>query len=123
MRNGKKLTVLPIGNLMGKAIKFSDALKDVEVLYIPQLKPFDIDLLKKHLQITKRLLILEDGFIQSGIGEHIITQLNFQNIDYRYKIIGASDKFPIQGSLDEVYEDYGLSDKNILNEARQLISE
>ena len=121
IRTGKRLTILPIGSLMGKAVKTSNILKDIEVLYIPRLKPFKIKLLKRYLEKTKKLLILEDGFVRSGIGETIISQLNLLGVDCKYKIIGASDKFPIQGSLNEVYEDYGLSDENILNEAQQLI--
>lgn len=120
IKTGDKLTILPIGNLMGKAIKIADKISDVEVLYIPRLKPLDINLLKKYIQKTKKLLILEDGYIQSGIGQHIISQLGLNNL--KYKIIGVPDKFPIQGSMDEVYEDCGLSDKNILKEAMKLIS-
>lgn len=120
IKEGNKLIILPIGNLMGKAIKAANKISDVEVLYIPKLKPLNIKLLKEFVIKTKKLLIIEDGFIQSGIGQSIITQLNIN--DLKYKIIGVPDKFPIQGSLNDVYDECGLSDENILKEARDLIS-
>lgn len=121
MKSGTKLTILPLGNLMGKAINVAEKLKGIEILYLPMLKPANLDLLTKHLQRTKKLLILEDGFIKSGIGEDLAYRLNARIKDLKYKILGVPDKFPIQGSLDEVYKECGLGEENILNEARKLL--
>lgn len=121
IRSGEKITILPLGNLMGRAIRAADKLKNAEVLYVPILKPFNIELLSKYAQKTKKLLILEDGFVQSGIGEDIITKLNPGKKGIQYKILGVPDKFPIQGSMEDVYETCGLSEKNILNEAKELL--
>jgi len=121
IKRGTKLTVLPIGNMMGKALKLADTLKDIEVLYTPFLKPFDTRAFAAYIAKTSKLLILEDGFIRGGIGEGIIHSLQKHGIQFEYKILGVEDVFPEQGSLEEVYEYVGLSDKSIKTAAMNLI--
>lgn len=121
MKKGTKLTVLPIGNMMGKALKLAQQIGDVEVLYMPVLKPFDSQTLGKYVSKTSKLLILEDGFIRGGIGEGVIHSLQDAGVKFQYDILGVRDIFPEQGSLDEVHEFVGLSDECIQKAAFKLI--
>ena len=121
IKTGGKLSILPLGNMMGKALRIADMIDDIEVLYAPIIKPFDTKLLKKYVSKTGKLLILEDGLIRSGLGEDIVIDLQKQGLDFEYKIMGVEDKFPEQGNLDEVYEYLGLDNDTIIKEAKKLI--
>jgi 1-deoxy-D-xylulose-5-phosphate synthase len=78
--------------------------------------------LAKHIEITSRLLILEDGLVSGGIGHGIVNQLLKEGMNFQVDILGVSDKFPEQGSLDEVCEDFGLGDEQIRVSALSLIN-
>jgi len=118
---GDKLSVLPIGNMMGKALALSRRMPGTEVLYAPVLKPFDIKELAKRLDKTKKLLILEDGFVRGGIGEGIVHELHKAGAKFDYRILGVGDMFPEQGSMEDVYEYVGLDDAGIERAASELI--
>lgn len=121
LRKGKKLTVVPLGNMINKALSIADKIGDVEVLYSPQIKPFDSKTLSKYVETTQKLLILEDGFVRGGIGEGIVDDLYSMGIKFDYEILGVKDQFPEQGTLDEVYKYVGLSDGHICEVAIKLI--
>ena len=104
-----------------KALDLSEAIKTGEVLYTPILKPYPLKTLVKHIEKTGRLLILEDGFVRSGLGEGIIDDLLSLNLKFKHLILGVKDKFPIQGSISEVYEDTGLDDQSLIKAAKTLI--
>jgi len=121
LRAGKKLTILPLGNMMNKALSIADKIGDVEVLYSPVIKPFDAKALSKHVDATQKLLILEDGFVRGGIGEGIVRDLYSLGTKFDYEILGVKDQFPEQGALSEVYTYVGLSDGHICEVAVKLI--
>ena len=121
LRKGKKLTILPIGNMMGKALRVADNIQGVEVVYCPQLKPFDGRAFAKYVEETGKLLILEDGFVRGGLGESIVCDLQSRGVDFAYDILGVKDMFPEQGTLREVYEYVGLGDAHIHESALRLI--
>ena len=121
LRKGKKLSILPLGNVFNKALALADKMGDVEVLYSPVIKPFDSKALAEHVKKTHKLLILEDSFVRSGIGEGLVRDLNELGVDFEYSILGVRDVFPEQGSMKDVYEYVGLDDKHIYEVARKLI--
>lgn len=122
IKSGKKLTILPLGNMFQKAITVADKLGDVEVLYVPTIKPFDSMSLAKHVKKTGKLLILEDGFVRGGIGEGIARDLHELGVPFEYTHLGVRDIFPEQGSMEDVYKYVGLSDEQIEKAAKKLIT-
>jgi 1-deoxy-D-xylulose-5-phosphate synthase len=121
VKKGNKLTVLPLGNMFTKALKLANTLQEVEVLYSPIIKPFDSKALSSYVKKTGKLLILEDSFVRSGIGEGIVRDLYEMGVKFDYSILGVRDIFPEQGSMEDVYEYVGLSDSNICEVAEKLI--
>ena len=117
---GGKVTILPLGNMLQKAINISKKIDGASVLYAPILIPFNTELLSKYIKKSKKLIIIEDGFIKSGIGQHIVHELNQLNIDFKYEIFGIKDKFPIQGTMDEIFEDNKMTDDDIIEAIKQI---
>ncbi|WP_327066389.1 1-deoxy-D-xylulose-5-phosphate synthase N-terminal domain-containing protein [Kitasatospora sp. NBC_01302] len=120
VRDGGKLSVISIGNTLGKAVRLADALGDVQVLHIQKVAPVDLDALQRAMGDSSRMLILEDGFVRSGIGQHIVASLLHKPM--RYEILGVRDRFPGIGTLDEVFEDIGFDDAAVLAAAQQLMN-
>lgn len=118
---GERLTVLAIGNTLKSALRLAENIKGTEVLYAKQIVPIDIGAIRSHVHKTGRLLILEDGLVKSGIGQHIVSSILEEQ--YRFEILGVKDVFPRIGTLQEVYKDIGLSDEHILNAAKRLIGD
>ncbi len=119
VKRGSKLSVMSIGNTLGKALRLADTLDDIQVLHIQKVRPVDIEVLKHTMRNINKMLILEDGFVRSGIGQHIVANLLHKPIDY--EILGVRDRFPDIGTLDEVFEDIGFDDAAILAAAQKLI--
>lgn len=122
IKSGNKVTILPLGNMMQKAITVADNIGDVEVLYAPTIKPFDSATLAKHVKKTGKLLILEDGFVRGGIGEGIARDLHELGVTFEYTHLGVRDIFPEQGSMEDVYNYVGLSDEHIEKAVKKLIT-
>lgn len=122
LKQGTKLTILPLGNLFNKALTVAEKLGDTEVLYAPVIKPFDSKALAPFVAKTKKLLILEDSFVRSGIGEGIVRDLHELGVSFDYSLMGVRDVFPEQGSMSDVYEYVGLADESIYQVANKLVN-
>ncbi|HSW75237.1 MAG TPA: 1-deoxy-D-xylulose-5-phosphate synthase N-terminal domain-containing protein [Candidatus Saccharimonadales bacterium] len=118
IRSGKQLTVVSIGNMLGSALKLADTLDGTEILHIERIKPLSMGKIAESASKTKRMLILEDGCVYSGMGEHIVS--NLEEIDLDFKILGVKDKYPQLGNLQDVLDDVGLNDISILSAAKSL---
>lgn len=119
VREGSQLTVLSIGNTLGKALKLADTVEGVQVLHAEKIVPMDIDKLHQYSHKTDKILVLEDGFVKSGVGQHIISRLSKKQ-SIKFDILGVDDHFPQIGTIQEVYEEIGLGDDQILEAAYKL---
>jgi len=120
LTSGSDLTVLSIGNMQSKALTIASKVPQVEVLHVVRIKPINIELITKHVSKTKRLLILEDGCVKSGIGQHVIANIP-QHVLKASKVLGVSDRYPCLGSLEDVNDYVGLSDDDIVAAAMTLL--
>jgi len=74
-REGKHLTIVTFGRPVGKALQAADVLAkegiEVEVINLRTLRPLDTKTIVNSVKKTHRVLTLEEGFSQSGIGAEI----------------------------------------------------
>ncbi len=122
MRQGKRLSVISLGNTLVQSLRLANTIGDIQVLHARKIIPIDINTLYSYVRRTKRVLILEDGLINSGVGQHIVAQLSEKG-QFSFKVLGIGGRFPQIGTLQEVYEDIGLDDKAITSAAIKLIGE
>jgi len=121
VRDGKRLTVISLGNTLSKALKLSEKVDGVRIVQVKKMVPLNMRELIAQMRKTKALLVLEDGLVKSGIGQHIVSRLA-KTMPLAHDILGVDDIFPGIGTLDEVYQDIGLSDEHVLAVAKRLIA-
>ena len=122
--DGNRLTVLSVGSMLGTALALAEKLEGVQVIHIAKVKPVDIKKIAVYVAKTQRLLILEDGCVSSGLGQHIVSNLVKEGVTpAAHEILGIKDKYPQLGTINEIYEDVGLGDDAILKAANDLLAD
>jgi len=79
-REGKDVTVVTFARMVGESLKAAEILQkegiSVEVVNLRSLRPLDIETIIKSIKKTSRLVTVEEGFPQSGVGAEIISLAN-----------------------------------------------
>ncbi|MDL2309525.1 1-deoxy-D-xylulose-5-phosphate synthase [Parabacteroides sp. OttesenSCG-928-B22] len=117
LREGSDLVVLsigPIGNEVIKAIdeaeKEGASVAHYDMIY---LKPIDEEILHKVGRTYKRIITVENGVIQGGLGSVVMEFMNSHGYPAKVERIGVGDSFVEQGSVPELYKLCGMDAENI----------
>lgn len=113
------LTVGPIGNTVAKAIKelndegFNPA--HYNMIFV---KPLDEDLLREVGKKFHRIITVEDGVKNGGMGSAVTEFFNDADIPVIVKRLGLPDKFVEHGTPEELYKLCGLDKDSIKQEIK-----
>lgn len=113
------LTVGPIGNTVAKAIKelndegFNPA--HYNMIFV---KPLDEDLLREVGKKFRRIITVEDGVKNGGMGSAVTEFFNDSDIPVMVKRLGLPDKFVEHGTPEELYKLCGLDKDSIKQEIK-----
>ena len=107
-RAGKDLTLTVHSRLVGHAMQAAAKLKekgiDVEVVNLRTLRPLDKDAIIESVKKTSRLVTLEEGWPQHGVGAEVITLVNENAFDWLdappIRITAADVPLPYATSLE-----------------------
>ena len=118
IEEGKDLTIVAIGKMVGRAVEVAEILKEqeisCEVINARFLKPLDSYTIERSIRKTKKVITIEDGIIHGGLGTSVIELINECKIDGAFvKPYGYEDVFVQHGSVDELEKMYGLDAKSI----------
>lgn len=113
------LTVGPIGNTVAKAIKElnDDGLNPAHYNMI-FVKPLDEDLLREVGKKFRRIITVEDGVKNGGMGSAVTEFFNDADIPVIVKRLGLPDKFVEHGTPEELYKLCGLDKDSIKEEIK-----
>jgi 1-deoxy-D-xylulose-5-phosphate synthase len=100
-------------HLMGKGIESA-------VYNIRSVKPLDPDELGNELAACSRIITLEDGTAQGGVGMRIASILQESKSSAIVKNIGWPDRFIPHGTISELKARYGLSADAIASAAEEF---
>lgn len=113
------LTVGPIGNTVAKVIKelqeegFHPA--HYNMIFV---KPLDEDLLREVGKKFRRIITVEDGVKNGGMGSAVTEFFNDADIPVIVKRLGLPDKFVEHGTPEELYKLCGLDKDSIKQEIK-----
>ncbi|MDR0955602.1 MAG: transketolase family protein [Candidatus Nomurabacteria bacterium] len=121
-----------------------------EVIHFATIKPLDTGALLKSVSKTRHIISIEEHQIAGGFGgavaevlaqefwqaflpaaqkfavdnktRHSDAQVEGSSQSFRLKIIGVDDKFGQSGTLENLWEFYGLSADNVAAAAKELLS-
>lgn len=124
LKYGSDLTIVSSGSITHQALKAAEILKNdlnisVGVLDLYRVKPFPEDRLLKLLINTKKIVTLEEGFLDGGIGSMVATLL-LENLVFKpFFRIGIKNQFCFDYSTrDYLINLYGLSAEKIAKQIK-----
>ena len=103
------LTIGPIGNVAAEAIEESGL--DIAHYDMRFLKPLDEDILEEVGKRYKRIVTIEDGAIEGGLGTAVLEWMSDHGYKPEVKRLGLPDQFVEHGTPAELYHIVGI-DKN-----------
>lgn len=113
------LTVGPIGNTVAKAIKeLNDEGLNPAHYNMIFVKPLDEDLLREVGKKFRRIITVEDGVKNGGMGSAVTEFFNDADIQVIVKRLGLPDKFVEHGTPEELYKLCGLDKDSIKQEIK-----
>ena len=125
LRDGDKLAILsigPIGVSIGKICNFfSDEGIGVAHYDMRFVKPLDEELLHEVFKNHKKIITVEDGSIQGGMGSAVLEFMSDHNYNANVKRHGIPDHFVGHGKQSELYQECGLDEDSIYNTICELI--
>jgi pyruvate dehydrogenase E1 component beta subunit len=109
-RAGKDVTLVTFSRAVGKALEAATELEkkgiSVEVINLRSIRPLDRDTIINSVKKTSRLVTLEEGWPQSGVGAEIVSLINEECFDYLdappLRITGSDVPMPYAENIEKI---------------------
>ena len=109
-KKGKDVTIVSFGIGMTYVVKAEAELRemglDVEIIDLRTIRPLDFDTVIASVKKTNRLVVVEEGFPQSSVGDHIASQVMqraFDHLDAPVITIAGKDvPMPYAANLEKL---------------------
>ena len=114
LREGSDVCLWAIGTMVESATKLADMLTEqgisAGVVNMRFAKPLDKELLLAHAKEYKKLVTLEEGVLQGGVGSAVLEVLNEAKLlgDCKVLNFGIPDEFVLHGDKQRLFQDIGL---------------
>ncbi|PDQ18444.1 pyruvate dehydrogenase complex E1 component subunit beta [Mesorhizobium sanjuanii] len=107
---GKDVTIVSFGIGMTYAVKAEAELRgmgiDAEVIDLRTIRPLDFDTIIASVKKTNRLVVVEEGFPQNSVGDHIANQVSQRAFDFLdapvITIAGKDVPMPYAANLEKL---------------------
>ncbi|MBN9218634.1 MAG: pyruvate dehydrogenase complex E1 component subunit beta [Mesorhizobium sp.] len=107
---GKDVTIVSFGIGMTYAVKAEAELRgmgiDAEVIDLRTIRPLDLDTVIASVKKTNRLVVVEEGFPQNSVGDHIANQVSQRAFDFLdapvITIAGKDVPMPYAANLEKL---------------------
>src|SRR5438094_875534 len=109
-KHGKDVTIVSFGIGMTYAVKAEAELRgmgiDAEIIDLRTVRPLDFDTVIASVKKTNRLVVVEEGFPQSSVGDHIASQVSQRAFDFLdapvITIAGKDVPMPYAANLEKL---------------------
>ena len=124
INGGEKIAIIGTGKMVQKAYLANKKYKlNAKVINATFIKPLDEELLLKLIEDNYNILTIEDNILNGGLGSMITCFLAKNNYKGRIISMGFDDKFVEQGSIEELYNQEGLTIEKIKENVELLKKE
>ncbi len=124
LRKGSDVTLIGTGIMVSVCLDAAEALEkegvDARVINMSTIKPIDEETLGKAAVETGAIVTAEEHNVEMGMGT-AISMVIAEKKHVPMKRVGIPDVFGESGSSDELMEKYGLTVKNILSAAHDVL--
>jgi transketolase len=125
LRDGKDVTVIATGLMVGKALQAADILSaegiSVRVIDMHTIKPLDEELVIKAAEETGCIVTSEEHSVIGGLGSAVCELLS-EKCPVPVVRHGVNDQFGRSGTANAVLEYFGLTPEGIAAKVRQALS-
>ncbi|NVO02526.1 MAG: 1-deoxy-D-xylulose-5-phosphate synthase [Bacteroidetes bacterium] len=125
LKDGNDLAIIsigPVGNNVAKAIekleKENLSIAHYDLLFA---KPLDNDLLHEVFSKFKKVITIEDGTINGGVGSAVLEFMADNNYHASLKRLGIPDKFIEQGTNKELHKECGYDVDGIIKASLEIL--
>lgn len=109
-KSGKDVTIVSFGIGMAYTVKAEAELRgmgiDAEIIDLRTIRPLDFDTIIASVKKTNRLVVVEEGFPQSSVGDHIANQVSQRAFDFLdapvITIAGKDVPMPYAANLEKL---------------------
>ncbi len=123
LRDGEDITLIATGTTVERAVKAADLLAgdgvEARVLSMPSIKPLDIAAIKRASAETRGIVTIEEA-VTSGLGG-AVAEVVVRSHPLPMAMIGAGDEFSPTGSIDELFEHFGITPEAIAEQSLRLV--
>lgn len=126
IREGSDVVILTLGHVGNFAIEACEMLMKQEISAahydLRFAKPLDEELLHRIFQKYDRILTVEDGCLQGGVGSAILEFMIDHGYSARVKRLGIPDQVIEHGEPHELYRECGFDTVGIMRAAQEMIA-
>ena len=123
LRDGNDVTLIAIGTLVSRALAAADLLAaegiKARVLNMATVKPIDAEAVIAAAKETGRIVTAEEGILYGGLGS-AVAEVTAQHAPVPMRMLGLPGFAPT-GSVDFLFEHFGLTGAGIAAAARELL--
>ena len=124
INDGEKIAIIATGKMVQKAYLANKEYKlNAKIINATFIKPLDEDILNELIKKKYNILTIEDNVLNGGLGSHISFYLLQHGFKGRIKSMGFDDKFIEQGTIEELYNQEGLTIEKIKDNVESLKKE
>lgn len=127
LRDGKDLTIIATGLMLGEAMKAAIELEkdgvSVRVVDMFTVKPLDEEMVLRCAKETGAILTTENHNIIGGMGDAVASCLATSNAKIPFKKHGILDDFGRVGDQSYLQEVYSLTANQLIKEAKLLLAQ
>ncbi|MFN4233661.1 MAG: 1-deoxy-D-xylulose-5-phosphate synthase [Bacteroidia bacterium] len=127
IRTGEDLAILTIGHVGNFAIKACEELMQIGIdaahYDLRFLKPLDELLLHEVFSKFSKVITVEDGCIQGGMGSAVLEFMADNNYSAQVVRLGIPDRFIEHGEQPELYRECNYDTQAIIDTAKKIVSE
>lgn len=123
-RRGHDLTIISYGTMINNALQTAEILAEqgieAAVLRLLQINPLQIEDLLSHMHASKRVFVVEEVAGNCGIKEQLSYHLSHVDSGYRVDGIDLGNQYIQHGSVDKLYDHYGLSPQKLAQRIKEV---
>ena len=129
LREGKDVCLWAIGSMVQSALQAADKLAEqgisAGVVNMRFAKPLDEELLLEHAAQYGKIVTLEEGVLQGGVGSAVLETLNAAKMLQKCQVLtlGISDEFVLHGDKKLLFKDLGLDVETIADKIAAVVKE
>lgn len=129
LREGKDVCLWAIGSMVQSALQAADKLAEqgisAGVVNMRFAKPLDEELLLEHAAQYGKIVTLEEGALQGGVGSAVLETLNAAKMLQKCQVLtlGIPDEFVLHGDKKLLFKDLGLDVETIADKIAALVKE